>query len=149
MHHQDKDPEGSVQNSKLRVYSCFSLFTFPGLRHEAGQQKHEVHLSDWGQPALEWYKMLQIGRASLRLLETSWFTRELLKDFDNVQDHHVLRKGTRLSHCLKCLRCLSIYTQLLLMCLPVWIAQSGEEGGIGSSGELFSVNKRSSFPMGY
>lgn len=139
--------------------SAYLLFIFPGMRYEAGQQKHEVHLSDWGQPALEWYKMLQIVRASLQLLETSLFTRELLKQFRQCPGPQSIKKRYHMGPFPQLSKAFvhlhpatpSVWSyHYFLMCFPVWTAQREWGGrGIGSSGELFSVNKRSFFPMGY
>lgn len=75
VHYQDKDPEGSVQNSKLHVslHASFSYMLrqiyFTSLRHEAGQQKQED--SQTG------VSLLQIVRATcsrwrLHYLQGNW-----------------------------------------------------------------------------
>lgn len=84
--HQHKDPEGSVPNSELFVYSLFSLFTFPALRWEADQQNHEVHLRF----APEWCKMLPI----VTVVGAFKIYSEIAKtdSFNDVQDHYTFIK---------------------------------------------------------
>lgn len=121
MRHQHKDPEGPVPNSELFVYSLFSLFTFPALRQEADQQKHEAHLR-LGQPAPEPCKMLPIVRVAVVGAFKIYSGIAKIHWFNEMQDHCALKKGTTWAHFLNCLKYWSIYTQPVTPSDPITIS---------------------------